>query len=234
MIAFVIVTVEGLAALALYVAEQRFPGQVLELFIANHFASIPPHHIHDYREHSYDPRLGWDYRPNAEFVRTASTGERYVASYADDGSRRHNSTSRPPAIAAYGDSFTAGVDVNDDEAWPYLLEQILDRGVKNFGTGAYGTDQAVLKFEGHAQSGDVAAVTILGIHEENIRRTVNTFRPFYIRATGIKLGFKPRYRCDDQDVLHLEANPLVPFEDDLEALQRIAARAAERDLYAVT
>jgi hypothetical protein len=62
MIVFVILTVEGLAGLSLYVAEQRFPGQVLELFIANHFASIPQGHIQDYREHSYDARLGRDYR----------------------------------------------------------------------------------------------------------------------------------------------------------------------------
>jgi hypothetical protein len=232
MIAFVVATVEGLAGLGLYVAEQRQPGQVLELFLGNHFASIPPGHIQDYREHSYDAQLGWDYPPNTEFVNTSSIGRRYVASFAADGSRRHGSSARPPVIAAYGDSFTAGVDVNDDETWPYVLEQILDRGVRNFGTGAYGTDQAVLKFEGHVRAGIVASVTILGIHEENIHRIVNTFRPFYIRETGIELGFKPRYRCDEQNVLHLEPNPLAPFEDDPETLQRLAAQAAARDIYA--
>jgi len=51
------------------------------------------------------------------------------------------------AILTVGDSFVFGDQVSDDETWPALLEQRLNRRVVNGGVAAYGTMQAVLRAE---------------------------------------------------------------------------------------
>lgn len=50
-------------------------------------------------------------------------------------------------IAAVGDSFTFGDQVDDDATWPAWLEQILGRPVKNGGVFGYSLTQAVLRAE---------------------------------------------------------------------------------------
>ena len=67
-----------------------------------------------------------------------------------DGIRR-NGDAPPPAgdrfVAAVGDSFTFGDQVDDDASWPAQLEQVLAQPVKNGGVFGYSLTQAVLRAE---------------------------------------------------------------------------------------
>lgn len=67
-----------------------------------------------------------------------------------DGMRR-NGEGAPPkgdrVIAAVGDSFTFGDQVDDDATWPAQLEGILGKPVKNGGVFGYSLTQAVLRAE---------------------------------------------------------------------------------------
>ena len=52
-----------------------------------------------------------------------------------------------PLTLAVGDSFTFGEDVDDEDAWPAVLERLTDRRVINAGVPGFGLDQAVLRAE---------------------------------------------------------------------------------------
>jgi hypothetical protein len=62
---------------------------------------------------------------------------------------RLNPNFTPPsadgAILAVGDSFVFGDEVSDNETWPAILEQRINRRVVNGGVSGYGTAQAVLR-----------------------------------------------------------------------------------------
>ncbi len=87
-----------------------------------------------------DPVLGWVSRPGY-----ASEGYNTL----DHGIRRNHTetTIRTGAILAVGDSFTEGMEVDDDESWPAHLEKLIGRPVVNGGVMAYATDQIVLRAE---------------------------------------------------------------------------------------
>ena len=97
----------------------------------------------------YAPRFGWEFRPNS----TRQAGQ-FTINKAGMRSKREYALA-PPAdalrIALFGDSFTAGDDVGDDEVWSRVLEVNLNQaGVRaealNFGVSAYGMDQAYLRW----------------------------------------------------------------------------------------
>ena len=50
-------------------------------------------------------------------------------------------------------------------------------------------------------------IVILGVLEEDLNRTVNRYRPFYVRHTNVRLGFKPRFYIDSDDEMTLLPNP---------------------------
>ena len=97
----------------------------------------------------YDELLGWTFRPNS--VRQEGT---FTINGAGIRSRREYDLVPPPdtlRIALFGDSFVAGDDVADDEVWGAQLERLLlDAGIRNevlnFGVGAYGMGQALLRW----------------------------------------------------------------------------------------
>jgi hypothetical protein len=93
-------------------------------------------------------------------------------------------------MATYGDSFTVGEEVNNDETCQYFLSESIDKRVVNFGTSGYGTDQALIKFKHHLGKYEVAPFTVLAILEENIRRTINVFRPLYRAGDGAHVGIQ--------------------------------------------
>lgn len=90
----------------------------------------------------YDPLLGWVLKENMPTNGQVTTGQFGV---------RMNSTTQKPVpmggILASGDSFTAGSEVEDHESWPAQLEQILSQSVVNAATGAWGSDQIILRVE---------------------------------------------------------------------------------------
>lgn len=167
----------------------------------------------------YDEWLGWTFRTNT--VRQEGT-----FTLNSSGFRSQRDYSRiPPAdtlrIATFGDSFTAGDDVRDDEVWAYLLERGLkEAGIRaevlNFGVGAYGMDQAYLRWQQLGRS-FAPDIVIFGLQPENLKRNVNVFRQLLHRS-GPAFS-KPRFALIDQELTLLNVPTLPPdqliavFED---------------------
>jgi len=163
--------------------------------------------------HMYDPRLGWNIRPEVQsedgLYRSNATGLRSDVEY---------DLTRPPdvvRIAIFGDSFTHGSDQPLEESWGYLLEkrlrdQGLDVEVMNFGVGGYGTDQAFLrwKYEGSQYS---PQLVLLGFRVENVFRNLNVVRSIYRPGSGIPFS-KPRFVLEGE-TLELVNSPTVPPEE---------------------
>ncbi len=160
----------------------------------------------------YDDQLGWTFRPN----RVRQDGS---FTLNGNGIRAQRDYSLEPAadtlrIATFGDSFTAGDDVADDQTWTYALERELkELGIRaetlNFGVGAYGMDQAFLRWRelGRQFSPDIV---VFGLQPENLKRNVNVFRQLLHRS-GPSFS-KPRFALLDQELQLLNVPTLPPEE----------------------
>ena len=160
-----------------------------------------------------DPLLGWRYR----------AGHRDAANVINDqglrGARRYRRRSAPGIlrVAALGDSFVYGSEVNDSAAWPALTERLFpELEVLNYGVGGYGVDQAYLRFcaEGMALS---PQIVIVGFTTDDLRRVVNVYRRF-ISNREFPL-VKPRFTLTRQGDLVLLPSP-VPTASDYERYLR--------------
>ena len=163
----------------------------------------------DVMYHVLDPTLGWAIRPDSEAWSYRSNpqglrGGRLYASAPLAGVLR---------VAAFGDSFTHGDDVTNAETWEEHLERIERPGapveVLNFGVGAYGPDQAFLRYlvERRRFEDLAGSVIVLGSTSENINRVVNVYRPFYFYYPGGLSLTKPRFRIEHNHLI-LQENPL--------------------------
>ena len=104
------------------------------------FGSTPPINV-------YDAELGWALSPGS--VRGHDSGRADVVYSIDHGERLTSLHPRSgPMIVATGCSFTFGQGVNDQDTWPWLLqEQMPNYHVVNVAAMGYGTDQALLAAE---------------------------------------------------------------------------------------
>jgi hypothetical protein len=130
------------------------------------------------------PVLGWP------------AGDRFIPRRAPASERRAN---QPALVSLYGESFTFGSEVSDEEAWGNRLAARLEARVDNFGVGGYGTDQALLRYQ--LNTNDTARVVVLGIVTENLMRNVNQYRDLLYASGG--LGFKPRFILNSTNGLEL-------------------------------
>lgn len=115
-----------------------------------------------------------------------------------------------PFLMTFGDSFTHGDEVGDGETWQAHLAVTTEADVYNFGVGAYGPDQALLRYRMTTPHLKAPFVT-LGFLLENINRVVNRYRRFYYPPTGIPLT-KPRFVLRDGRLV-LVPNPIDRAED---------------------
>lgn len=115
-------------------------------------------------------------------------------------------------VSAFGDSFTFGSDVDNTATWEYQLEERDARfEVLNFGVGAYGLDQAYLRYvqDGVHFHSDIV---VIGFMSENIYRNLNVFRPFYSSMYTTSIYTKPRFSIENGN-LSLLKNPLTTVDD---------------------
>ncbi|MGE0268793.1 MAG: SGNH/GDSL hydrolase family protein [Candidatus Omnitrophota bacterium] len=155
----------------------------------------------------YNSYLGWSPRAQAktEQYQINSQSIRSVDEYSDTPSREKI------RIAAFGDSFTFGQGVTNDETWEHHLSLLNPRyEILNFGVGGYGQDQAYLRYldEGQTYRPDIV---IIGFISENVFRNVNTFRPFYNPLTEFPLT-KPRFKLDGEEIELIE-NPMKDLRE---------------------
>jgi hypothetical protein len=165
----------------------------------------------------YDARLGWVPRPN----NTSSDG---LYAYNSIGARvgtaapHEYSRTRPAGmlrIVIVGDSYTHGEEVPFASSWGYCLEHRLKEAgipaeVINLGVGAYGIDQAFLRWRSPGSSLS-PGIVILGLQMENVQRSVNLLKPIYQPNTGLPFS-KPRFILSG-DELRLINIPALPSEE---------------------
>lgn len=108
-------------------------------------------------------------------------------------------------IKAFGDSFTYGAEVDADQTYAAHIEQITGWDCLNYGVGAYGPDQALLKYRLTEVRSEY---TILGILCENIGRLVSHNLALYMREWGPP---KPRFVAENGTFALLE-NPIAEPE----------------------
>jgi hypothetical protein len=166
-----------------------------------------------------DARLGWTINPRA-----AMSDRRYLSNGIGIRSDREFSAVKPRGvlrIAIFGDSFVHGDDVPLHETWAHHLEANLTaRGltpeVMNFGVGAYGNDQAYLRWKeaGRSYKPDIV---VIGFQAENCVRNLNVIRKFYFFGTGVPFS-KPRFVLNG-DGLRLVNFPTVPYRDLPDAVE---------------
>ena len=178
-------------------------------------------HLKDLATIIYDERLGWTYRPNS--IRHEGT---FTINSAGLRAQRDYSLAPPSdslRIALFGDSFTAGDDVADDEVWGRQLELLLNEAgyrteVLNFGVGAYGMGQAYLRWLYHGKRYE-PDIVIFGLQPDNLKRNLNVFRQL-IHPSGPPFS-KPRFTLVDQELL-LMNSPTLPPEQLISAFQDFA------------
>jgi hypothetical protein len=97
----------------------------------------------------FDPELGRDKQPTARnYVAT----KHYIAQ-------------------SYGDSFVFGDEVGSEETWQAHFERLTGEAILNLGVGAYGLDQAVLKFEKYGRHYPTR-IALLGLFDQLFRRAL--------------------------------------------------------------
>ena len=171
----------------------------------------------------FDADLGWSI--GAE--RTSRNGL-----YHSDamGFRRSGAMAGAPFAAAFGDSFTHGDDVSDDETWIARLNA-RGVGVVNAGVPGYGVDQAWLRYR-RVKATLASPVVLIGVMADNIARHLNRYRPFITPAERVYF-VKPRFELNDG---RLELIP-SPFRDAAdysrspEELRAELRKVGERDRF---
>ena len=160
----------------------------------------------------YDLELGWKKPFPSEF-----------------GERPREEAYAESMMATFGDSYTYGDEVDDDETWQTYLSRSTRKNVFNFGNNGYGTDQAYLRFREDYPEVRTPLVT-LGLTVDNIKRVVNVYRKFFYSKTGIP-ATKPRFMLEGGQ-LRLIENPIRGV-DDLERLKdsRFLAEIGKNDLW---
>ena len=115
---------------------------------------------------SYDPVLGWD----LPFDERNNLQTRRDQNYP---------IRKTYKIKTFGDSFTYGAEVDVEDTWQAIIEAKTGWLCLNYGVGAFGTDQAFLKYKANRVKSEY---TILGILCENIGRTASLYPAFYMSA----------------------------------------------------
>lgn len=168
------------------------------------------------RREQLDPLLGWNYR--ASFARDGDV----ISAQGVRAARLYEPRPEPGVlrIAAFGDSFVYGNEVDTREAWPARMEALFDSvEVLNYGVGGFGLDQAFLRYhqDGHTLAPDVV---MIGFVADDLRRLVNVYRRFI--ADNESPLAKPRFALGDGGALTLLPAPLP----DRAAYERLLADPA--------
>jgi hypothetical protein len=162
-----------------------------------------------------DRELGWcppkDGRIGAEVYDWAGArvGLRPLERLKVPGTRR---------LVAIGCSFTEGAEVAGREAWPSLLDEAVDGlEVANLGMGAYGLDQALLRWRRDGRPLDADEVWLGWLPAASLR-LVTLYRPAQ-RHWGLLMAFKPRFELDGVGALQLVPNPARDARDTLRLIE---------------
>ena len=190
LIGFFIIIIDTFLYFSLY-----YIGTKKKIFYAN--TLITNEKIEGWLENNYHPILGWDLAINLR----NNFGARRSKDYPQKSLYK---------MKIVGDSFTMGAEVSTKQTFASVIEQKTEWECINFGVGAYGPDQALLKYEIKNINTEY---TMLGILCENIGRVVSRYPAFYMREW---IPPKPRFIRNNGNFVLIE-NP-IRTPDDLRQL----------------
>ena len=148
-------------------------------------------------KHGYDSELGWIRKPNTFHEEIGKHGKT-LWNINERGSRKNSFDKlNNIKISCYGDSFTFGRQVNDDETWVHNLAKLSKTNVLNFGVGNYGIDQALLRLKREFTKNPTEFV-IIGVVPDTISRILSVWKHYY--EYGNTFGFKPRYKISKNNL----------------------------------
>lgn len=162
---------------------------------------------------TFDAELGWAPRPG--------TGGGLTA-YDKHGARRPGDPPPPRdpgarRVVVVGCSFTRGDEVAGHETWPAQLDELRpDLAVENYGMGAYGLGQVLLRLRRDGLPREPAEVWLAWVPSTTPRATTH-FLPLQNPWTEVLL-FKPRFLLDGAGELTLAPNPAREHGDTLRLL----------------
>lgn len=120
------------------------------------------------------PILGYTYIPG-RFTVTLADGYSFVMTHLPNSLRvtqpldDYSGASEKPEIWVFGCSYTHGWSLNDEETYPWLLQQRLqDYQIVNFGVGGYGTIHSLLQYRDALglKRPKLAILAYAGFHDE--------------------------------------------------------------------
>ncbi len=232
--ALVLATLEVVSFTGFHVFEWIRPGSVVEISMAHHFRhKVTPAKLKHFVKYRWDAELGWIVRPFSKRSAVNIAGVTWSESYNGIGARRDPQHYETLLATTFGDSYTNGHEVSDHETWQSYAASELNSAVLNFGMGAYGTLQAVMRAERRLRSGLVAPVTILVIFLNNLERTVMAFRPLKYPDSSMPLAFMPTLRLRDDQLVEFE-NPWTDPDLTREDLRDLAIAVADYDFWSET
>ncbi len=222
-ILYIAVEITSIVSLFALTKWKKISYQPIEFQLSERDRQIIHSLIHDQLESKkINAALGWENKPNfrAEWFDRSLNKQRKI-SYNKQGIRNDSEYSLVPQdhitrILAFGNSFTQGAEVNNEEVWTAQLSTLHSSiEVLNFGVVGYGLDQSYLRYkeEGVRFNPDIVFICFL---TENINRHVNVFRPFYVQSPGMPAS-KPRFILEEGN-LKLCENPLSTPSDYRELL----------------
>jgi lysophospholipase L1-like esterase len=184
--------------------------------------------------YEYHPVLGYRFIPNLK-ARIPHEGGGYLLQANESGFR----SNRPFLKAAipgrqrvlvFGDSFTAGDAVSNQQRYTDQLEDMLPGvDVYNFGLSSTGTDQQYLAWREYGRPIE-HDVLVIAVFVENVRRVEARFRPHRDETGRQRLYAKPFYTLEHGQLqLHQVPPAAEPFAlADLSAEEQAAVDTGGR------
>jgi carbamoyltransferase len=150
--------------------------------------------------YEYHPVVGYRFIPNLK-ARIPHEGGGYLLQANSSGFRSNRpfqaaATPGLRRVLVFGDSFTAGDAVANQQRYSDVLETMLPATeVYNFGLSSTGTDQHYLAWREFAQGIEHDAV-VIAVFVENVRRVVARFRPHRDAEGRERLYAKPYFTLE--------------------------------------
>ena len=150
--------------------------------------------------HMQDNRLGWKLKPNSTGKHSLKGNFNVTYTIDQDGFRKINGNTEHSDFSIYffGDSFTFGVGVNNDDTFPNIIkEKYLENRINVYNTAVMGYGlvqmfELFLEIEGRIKKGDL--VIFAPISHDILRNVKDFVFPHFLILTNIvPIGSFPSY-----------------------------------------
>lgn len=150
-------------------------------------------------------------------------------------SRRETPPEEPPGVTrwlAFGDSFTHGSRVAQEQTWPALVEaERPELEVVNFGVDGYGMAQSLLRYREKRDVIDHSGIVLVFVPGADLARDVNVFRPLLGWSAPITAPrFELESRCEEETSAPGPLRLVPPLYPSVAAFASSNARGMSREL----